>query len=64
MMRLIRAGLNGIAIAAGLLAIGFGITCLSAESRGLARWCDRMELRILAAWAGWRARRNSRRGQP
>ena len=43
----------------GLLAIGFGLTCLSAESRRLARWCDRAELRILAVWKRWRSRRNS-----
>jgi len=43
----------------GLLAIGFGLTCLSAESRRLARWCDRAELRILAAWQRWRSRRKS-----
>ena len=41
----------------GLLAIGFGLTCLSAESRRVARWCDRMEARILAAWTRWRSRR-------
>src|SRR6186713_1197898 len=37
----------------GLLAIGFGITCLSQESRRLARFCDRTELRIHGAWTRW-----------
>ena len=40
----------------GLLAIGFGLTCFSTESRRLARWCDRMELRVLDAWQRWRKR--------
>jgi hypothetical protein len=41
----------------GLLSIGFGVTCLSRESRSLSRGCDRAELRIRAAWARWRARK-------
>ena len=41
----------------GLLAIGFGITCLSQESRRLARFCDRTELRIHGAWTRWRSRK-------
>jgi hypothetical protein len=41
----------------GLLALGFGITCLARESRPLARSCDRTELRLRAAWARWRARK-------
>ena len=40
----------------GLLAIGFGLTCFSTESRRLARWCDRTELRVLEAWKKWRSR--------
>ena len=38
----------------GLLAIGFGVTCLSRESRRLARGCDRAEMRCRAAWSRWR----------
>jgi hypothetical protein len=41
----------------GLLAIGFGVTCLSRESRRLSRACDRAELRIREWWARWRARK-------
>ena len=41
----------------GLLAIGFGLTCLAQESLRLARWCDRVEMRLRAAWTRWRARR-------
>jgi hypothetical protein len=40
----------------GLLAIGFGLTCLSQESRTLARWCDRAEMGMRRAWARWRDR--------
>ena len=40
----------------GLLAIGFGVTCLSQESRRLARSCDQAEVRIRRAWARWRPR--------
>ena len=40
----------------GLLAIGFGITCLSQESRRLARSCDRAEIRVRRAWRKWRDR--------
>jgi len=38
----------------GLLAIGFGVTCFAQESRRVARFCDRLELRIRAAWSRWR----------
>jgi len=41
----------------GLLAIGFGVTCFAQESRGVARFCDRLELRIRAAWVRWRDRK-------
>ena len=41
----------------GLLAMAFGATCFAQESRPLARGCDRLELRLRAAWARWRARR-------
>lgn len=41
----------------GLLAIGFGITCLSRESRRLARFCDRTEVRTRDAWTRWRSRK-------
>ena len=41
----------------GLLSIGFGVTCLSRESRKLSRGCDRLELRIRDQWARWRARK-------
>ena len=41
----------------GLLALGFGLTCLAQESLALARWCDRLEMRLRAAWARWRAKR-------
>jgi hypothetical protein len=30
----------------GLLSIGFGLTCLAQESLALARWCDRVEMRV------------------
>ena len=38
----------------GLLAIGFGLTCLAQESLALARWCDRLEMRSRAMVARWR----------
>ena len=38
----------------GLLAIGFGLTCLAQESLALARWCDRLEMRGRAMFARWR----------
>jgi hypothetical protein len=41
----------------GLLAIGFGVTCFAQESRRVARFCDRLELRIRAAWSRWRERK-------
>lgn len=40
----------------GLLAIGFGLTCLAQESLALARWCDRFEMRVRAAWERFRRR--------
>lgn len=36
----------------GLLALGFGATCLAQESRALARRCDAAEMRL----RGWYAR--------
>ena len=42
----------------GLLAIGFGLVCLSAESRRLARRCDQAEMRIREAYSRWRARKS------
>jgi hypothetical protein len=41
----------------GLLAIGFGLTCLSQESRRVARSCDRAEVRCRRAWERWRTKR-------
>jgi hypothetical protein len=43
----------------GLLAIGFGVTCFAQESRGVARSCDRMEMRVRRAWTRWRDRGKS-----
>jgi len=40
----------------GLLAMGFGATCLAQESRRVARFCDRSEMSIRRAWARWRRR--------
>ena len=40
----------------GLLAIGFGLTCFAQESRRIARFCDRSEIRIARAWQRWRRR--------
>ena len=39
----------------GLLAIGFGLTCWSQESRRVARFCDRTEVRVQAHWVRWHA---------
>ena len=41
----------------GLLALGFGLTCLAQESLALARWCDRFEMRMRALFARWRSKR-------
>ena len=40
----------------GLLAIGFGATCLAQESRRVARFCDRAEMSLRRAWERWRRR--------
>jgi hypothetical protein len=40
----------------GLLAMGFGATCLAQESRRMARFCDRTEVRVRRAWERWRRR--------
>jgi hypothetical protein len=42
----------------GLLAIGFGMTCFAQESRRVARFCDRTEVRITRAWQRWRSPRH------
>ena len=44
----------------GLLAIGFGVTCFAQESRRVARFCDRTEMRIRRIWARWRSRGSPR----
>lgn len=44
----------------GLLAMGFGATCLAQESRRMARFCDRSEVSMRRAWERWRARRTRR----
>ena len=38
----------------GLLAMGFGMTCFAQESRRVARFCDRIEIRLVRAWDRWR----------
>lgn len=43
----------------GLLAIGFGATCLAQESHAMARFCDRSEVSIRRAWARFRRRAQS-----
>jgi hypothetical protein len=40
----------------GLLSIGFGMTCFAQESRRVARFCDRTEIRLTRAWERWRRR--------
>ena len=40
----------------GLLATGVGLTCFARESRRVARFCDRAEIRITRAWERWRRR--------
>lgn len=40
----------------GLLALGFGVTCLARESRWLSQSCDRAEVRIRRAWERWKGR--------
>lgn len=41
----------------GLLAMGFGATCLAGESRPLARSCDSCEMRVRRWYARFRRRR-------
>ena len=40
----------------GLLTLALGAGCIAQESPGFARKCDRLELRLRAAWHRWRAR--------
>ena len=40
----------------GLLAIGFALMCFASESIRIARFCDRLEMRIRALWARVRRR--------
>ena len=42
----------------GLLAIGFGLTCFAQESRRVARFCDRADVRMTRAWQRWRSRKD------
>lgn len=44
----------------GLLAMGFGFTCFSRESRRVARLCDRTEMWIRGVWERWRNRGSSK----
>ena len=48
----------------GWLIVGFGVTMLAQESRGIASACDSIELRFrvwVAAWRRWREARRARR---
>ena len=48
----------------GWLIVGFGVTLLAQESRPIARFCDRTEVRFRALaerWRRWRARRAASR---
>lgn len=47
----------------GLLAIGFGATCLAQESRRMARFCDRSEMSMRRAWHRWQSRRSKKKGE-
>jgi uncharacterized protein (TIGR02611 family) len=48
----------------GWLIVGFGMTLLAQESRPLADFCDRVEMRaraIMARWRRWRVERAASR---
>ena len=48
----------------GWLIVGFGVTLLAQESRRIADFCDRVEMRcrgVGARWRAWRARSGSTR---
>ena len=48
----------------GWLIVGFGVTLLAQESRRIANFCDRVELRfrgLASRWRAWRARGQSPR---
>lgn len=47
----------------GWLIVGFGLTLLAQESRRIADFCDRVEMRFRGLVARWRARR-ARSGSP